>query len=115
MINLSQAVPLGGNTSDSRQEARLPTHLGGRIVLADLTNSHDVTIRDISFGGAKLRLGDADALPQDFYLLLKCANDHDYVRPCCEKRWQVGDMVGVRFTAQLTADDLRAVIEAGNI
>jgi hypothetical protein len=83
----------------------------GRIVLASLSETWDVTVRDVSVRGACLRLSGRAEAPRAFYLLLETGPDAAPIRQTCEKRWQVGNVVGVRFAEPLSeaqfADILR--------
>ena len=90
-----------------RAEERLPGSVTGRVVLTNLQESRDVTLRDISRNGAKLVTGDWPDLPKNFYLMLRAPGAAEPLRIECERRWQVGPTTGVRFTAPI-ADDLLA-------
>jgi len=90
-----------------RAEERLSGSIAGRIVLANLQESRNVVLRDISRGGAKLVTGDWPDLPRNFYLLLRAPGVEEPVRIECERRWQVGPTTGVRFSEPL-AEDLLA-------
>lgn len=93
--------------TDIRGEERQASGLAGRIVLASLVEARDVILRDISRCGAKLHIGDWPELPRSFYLMLRTAASAEPVRIECDRRWQVGATIGVRFTAPLP-DDLFA-------
>ena len=69
-----------------RAEERLSGSIAGRIVLANLQESRNVVLRDISRGGAKLVTGDWPDLPRNFYLLLRAPGAEEPVRIECERR-----------------------------
>ena len=90
-----------GIPANIRIEERVQGVIAGRIVLASLAEARSVTLRDISRGGAKLAVGDWPDLPRSFYLLLRASGMEEPVRIECERRWQVGPTIGVRFTVPL--------------
>ena len=92
--------------SEIRSEARRPSQIAGRVVLPSLAESRNVVLRDVSCGGAKLVIGDWPDLPRNFYLMLRAAGLEEPVRVECDRRWQVGATVGVRFSMPLAEDFL---------
>lgn len=87
---------------NKREVPRATIDSPGRVVLANLSETWDVTVRDVSVRGACLRLSRPADAPRTFYLLLEGASDAAPIRQTCEKRWQVGDVVGVRFAEPLS-------------
>ncbi|MEQ8301170.1 MAG: PilZ domain-containing protein [Hyphomonas sp.] len=87
---------------NQREVPRATIDSPGRVVLADMSETWNVTVRDVSVRGACLRLSGATDAPRAFYLLLNGWSDPVPIRTTCEKRWQVGDVVGVRFAEPLT-------------
>jgi hypothetical protein len=74
----------------------------GRIVLADLSTTRAVTIRDLSVRGACLSADNWSDIPNVFYLLIRGRANAEPIRRTCHKRWKVADVVGVRFSDPLT-------------
>lgn len=102
MVNVGAAMHAEQAISANiRIEERVRSEIVGRIVLASLAEARNVILRDISRGGAKLAIGDWPDLPRSFYLLLRASEMDEPVRIECERRWQVGPTIGVRFTAPL--------------
>lgn len=81
-----------------RQFQRQRALKGARIVCENLV-SYDVTIRDLSDGGVKVKLSAPFAVPDRFDLLILNPNTGIPERRSCEKRWQRGDQLGARFVA----------------
>jgi hypothetical protein len=90
------------NFENKREMPRATIDSPGRIVLVDLSETRNVTVRDVSARGACLRLPGLSDAPGAFYLLLNGWSDPVPIRRTCEKRWQVGDVVGVRFAEPLS-------------
>ncbi len=80
-----------------RQSPRQRTLKGARIVCAGST--FDVTIRDLSESGVKLKLGSAFAVPPMFELVILNPNTGVTEKRDCETRWQRGEQVGAQFVA----------------
>lgn len=93
---------MSGPTPDlPRHHARQRTLKSARIVFNNSASSMDVLIRDMSEGGAKLKLGTPGwPAPDLFDLVILNPNTGTRVRHPCEKRWQRGDLVGARFLTQ---------------
>ncbi|MFN7055320.1 PilZ domain-containing protein [Hyphomonas sp.] len=68
-----------------------------RIIFNRGLSSYNATLRDISDGGAKLRLEAAMPVPRAFELLILNPNTGKPERHFCERRWQRGDLVGAEF------------------
>jgi len=83
--------------SDKRASARARVNMPGRIVVASLDVARDCLIRDLSAHGANLEVCDWAEVPIEFYLLFQSLANPAGVRRTCQRRWQVGDVVGVRF------------------
>ena len=103
-----------GQPAEDRHEERLQSQIAGRIVLASLAEARNVTLRDLSRGGAKLNIGDWPDLPRNFYLLLRAAGLEEPVRIECDRRWQVGPTIGVRFSVPLAEDILELLFPPGH-
>ncbi|MBU3920505.1 MAG: PilZ domain-containing protein [Alphaproteobacteria bacterium] len=78
---------------------------GARIVCENQV-TYDVTIRDLSGGGVKVKLNTPFVVPDRFDLLILNPNSGVPERRSCEKRWQRGDQLGARFVA--SSDDQAA-------
>lgn len=84
------------NAESPRQHARLRTLKGARVEF-DGTKTLDVTIRDMSEGGVKLKLGSPLPLPKSFTLIIHNPNTGIADKRSCELRWQRGDQAGAQF------------------
>lgn len=114
MVNVGSAMRAEqAQGSDIRGEARTPSQIAGRIVLASLVESRNVMLRDISCGGAKLTIGDWPDLPRNFYLMLRAADSEEPMRVECDRRWQVGPTIGVRFIVPLAEEFLERLFSSG--
>lgn len=88
----------GSNPESPRQHTRQRTLKGARMVFNGGKSSYDVLIRDLSEGGAKLKLGSASwTAPDTFDLIIPNPNTGVPTKHHCEKRWQRSDLVGARF------------------
>jgi hypothetical protein len=87
--NLHEAQP--------RQQIRRRTIKVGRIVYNLNRSSLDVQIADISQSGAKLRLGSLWICPSVFELEILNPNTGRPDLRRCERMWQRGLEIGVRF------------------
>lgn len=96
--------PASGESEESRVAPRQRVLRRGRIVVNHLNSSFDVLVRDLSKGGAKLKLGEAWAVPAQFELRILTPEGVVEARHPCEKRWQSGLMVGARFLDQTDPD-----------
>ena len=70
---------------------------GARIVFNGGHSSGEVVIRDLSDTGAKIKLADLWVVPARFDLLILNPNTGVSETRTCEKRWQHGVFLGVRF------------------
>lgn len=87
--------------SGARQEVRLAAEMSVRIVWVDMTQACRGWLRDVSASGARVSLiGEAGAT-RDIYLLAQLAGEREMRRIGAEVRWQVGDILGVRFDPPL--------------
>tara|TARA_R110002020_G_scaffold406378_2_gene616529 strand:- start:174549 stop:174902 length:354 start_codon:yes stop_codon:yes gene_type:complete len=82
---------------DEKASARVRVNMPGQIVVASLDAARDCLIRDLSAHGANLEVGDWAEVPREFYLLFLGRPNPPRMRRTCLRRWQVGDVVGVRF------------------
>jgi len=78
---------------DRRREPRQRCLKRGKIVLRGSQSVFDCTIRDISSGGARLRVDEYFVPPDEFDLLIVESG----VRKFVGLRWRVGNEVGVQF------------------
>ncbi|MFN3912202.1 PilZ domain-containing protein [Hyphomonas sp.] len=74
-------------------------------MICDGASTYDVTIRDISDGGAKVKLASPFVVPERFTLVILNPNTGVPERKACEKRWQRGDQVGAQFLVTSTPTD----------
>lgn len=82
-----------------RRYPRQRTLKGARIQFDGL-KTYDVTVRDMSEGGAKLKLGSPFAVPPAFLLIILNPNTGISEKRACELRWQRGDQIGAQFVEQ---------------
>jgi hypothetical protein len=78
---------------DKRRARRKRTLKEGKVLLSDWT-AIDCTIRDLTSEGARIVLGDATSLPQEFRLVMVATSTMKPVRLL----WQRGLAAGVGFT-----------------
>ena len=95
---------------DERFKADTPLRFAARIVLTDLSAAGKVAVLDISRNGAKVDVGLWGELPRELYLMLPGPGGRDKIRLVCEKRWQVGSKIGVRFERSLCDTILAGLI-----
>lgn len=79
-----------------RKFQRQRTLKGARIEF-DGQKSYDVTVRDMSEGGVKLKLGSPFAMPAEFTLIIHNPNTGIAEKRGCQTRWQRGDQAGAQF------------------
>lgn len=84
---------VAGRQEERRRHPRQRVLKRGRIVLNNGNSTVDCTIRDISEGGARLRLGGDFAAPENFDLLFLESS----LRRKVVRRWQIGTDIGVEF------------------
>lgn len=89
---------------------RATVNAPGRIVLADLSTTRPVTIRDLSVQGACLSADNWADIPKVFYLLIRGGANAEPIRQTCHRRWKVGDVVGVRFSRPLTDSHFESIL-----
>lgn len=80
-----------------REHQRQRALKAGLIIFDNLTSTVNVTLRDISEGGAKLKLAQPMPLPDRFSLRVQNTATNQTELHRCEKRWQRADLVGVAF------------------
>ena len=86
----------GNSAPNSRLHPRRRVLKAGKIVFSNLGASIDVTIRDMSDGGARLRVPPNIALPKLFNLLVVS----DGMLFPAEIRWHRGGSVGIKFVGE---------------
>lgn len=69
----------------------------GRIVTNRRSSSFDVTVRDLSGTGAKLKLLEVWAVPTEFELQVLTPSGDVELAAHCRKMWQTGVLVGAKF------------------
>lgn len=89
-----QSGPDNGNTNH-REEPRLRTLKGGRVVFNGGYSSYDCTIRNLSSGGAMLQFSSTLGIPNAFELII---NNSGGVKHDCVVRWRTNVAIGVAFT-----------------
>jgi len=83
----------GERTSERRREPRMRTLKQGRIYLDGLNSTIDCTVRNLSAGGAGLRLPAPTAIPEFFRLRISDSGALRRVRKC----WHQNNDLGVEF------------------
>lgn len=78
---------------EKRQAPRMRRLKEGRVFFLDGRTVITCKVRDVSASGAKLRVGEAFLIPQNFLLTIPGEMDQ---RPA-ERVWVKGEEVGVRF------------------
>ncbi|MGF9563201.1 PilZ domain-containing protein [Neorhizobium sp. JUb45] len=77
------------------QERKFPrsrAFLGAKILFNDGHSSYDCIIKELSEGGAQIKVENALAVPQQFNLLFSDGRNFD-----CEVRWRRINAIGVEF------------------
>ncbi|ABI78464.1 conserved domain protein [Hyphomonas neptunium ATCC 15444] len=88
-----------------REHQRQRVLKAGLIIFDNLSSTVDVTLRDLSEGGAKLKLAQPMPLPDHFSLRIQNATTNQTETHLCEKRWQRADLVGVTFIVDGSRSD----------
>lgn len=87
--------------SDNEEHGRLhPRHRtlkSGLIIFENLSSTLNVIVKDMSEGGAKLKLSQPLPLPDRFMLRIQNAASQTTETFTCEKRWQRGDTAGISY------------------
>lgn len=81
------------------QERRFPrsrAFLGAKIIFNDGHSSYDCIVKELSEGGAQIRIENALAVPQQFRLIFSDGRSFD-----CEIRWRRINAIGVEFQNDL--------------
>jgi hypothetical protein len=92
---------------DTRRSARSPAYLGGKIIYNNDLWSEECVVRNVSQGGALLRVTDPRTLPDRFKLAVTKHNVEHNARV----RWRCHNALGVVFETSTPAEviDLAAV------
>ncbi len=77
---------------EHRQTQRQRTLKGARIVFNDARSTIECTVRNLSAGGAQLRVALTVGIPDTFELRLSDGTRHQ-----CTVAWRKGDELGVKF------------------
>jgi hypothetical protein len=83
--------------SGGRQEVRLPADLSVRLVWVDMSQACAGWLRDVSASGARVSVSGKAGETRDVYLLAHLPGEREPRRIGAVLRWQVGDIVGLRF------------------
>jgi hypothetical protein len=97
---------LDGKKADQRSHARQRVLLSGRLVYGEAALTADCAIRDITPGGARVRIHSPVALPSRLQLIeVRTGRAFD-----CEIAWRRMPDIGLRFLGayDLTRDDAEA-------
>lgn len=92
-VRLADAAAPAAEPTERRREPRLRTLKQGRIYLNGLQSTIDCTVRNLSAGGAGLRLMGPTAIPEFFRLRI---SDNGVVRKV-RKCWHLNNDLGVEF------------------
>lgn len=85
--------------AESKRRSQRQRALKAARIICDGAMTYDVTIRDMSEGGVKMKLGSPFAVPPSFLLVILNPNTGKTEKRACETRWQRGDQVGAEFVA----------------
>ena len=77
---------------EHRQSQRQRTLKGARIVFNDARSTIECTVRNLSAGGAQLRVQSVIGIPEAFELRLS-----DDTKHACAVAWRKASELGVRF------------------
>ena len=97
--------------AEQRTELRRRTLLSGKILFSGHWSTMDCSVRNLSSGGALLKLAGITELPDTFDLLLP----EKRILYAATKAWQSGAEIGVQFTGEarrLTGPELRSLCPA---
>ena len=86
-----------GNEDHNRLYPRHRTLKSGLVILENLSSTLNVIVKDMSEGGAKLKLSQPLLLPDRFMLRIQNAGTQTTETFHCEKRWQRGDTAGISY------------------
>jgi hypothetical protein len=89
--------PSPDKNENKRTAERHRTLKSGRIEVNGHSSTFDVTIRDMSDSGARLVLKAVWIAPERFDLLVLNPNSGKADRHACQRAWQKGTLLGVRF------------------
>lgn len=78
---------------ERRKTARRRVCLGGRVLGAAFLPATDCMVRDVSLGGARIRIPDTVLVPDRFDLLVPCRSETRRVAVA----WRAGDVIGLVF------------------
>lgn len=90
----------GSNRRTPRQRA-----LKGARMVCNGSQTFDVTIRDLSDGGVRLKLAAPFAVPAAFKLVIFNPNTGISETRSCALRWQRGDQLGAEFVVTGSSTD----------
>ena len=93
----------GVETPDGRQEVRFAADMSVRLVWVDMTQACSGWLRDVSASGARVSVSGAAGTTRDIYLLAPLPGEREPRRIGAVMRWQVGDIIGLRFEPPLEA------------
>lgn len=85
--------------AESKRRSQRQRALKAARIVCDGSLTYDVTIRDLSEGGVRMKLGSPFAVPPSFVLVILNPNTGRTEKRACETRWQRGDQVGAEFVA----------------
>lgn len=97
--------------ADRREFIRVPMQSRVRAVSIDLSDSKMLRLVDISPMGARLSLDAEETTEKSFYIIMRRRDGH-LQRILCERRWQVGVALGVRFSEPLTDEVFSKIVQA---
>lgn len=92
-VTSSDAVTTSVRNGDRRSEARQRVLKRAQIVLSNLHSTIECVVRNVSPGGASIRLHSVFALPAEFELEIVGSGRRRRVRSC----WQNGTDIGMKF------------------
>jgi hypothetical protein len=90
---------------ERRQTARRRVCLGGHVRVAAFLPEIDCWVRDVSLGGAKIRVPDSATVPDRFDLFIPCRDETRRVFVA----WRAGAEIGLGFSETRAASEPEAV------
>jgi hypothetical protein len=90
---------------------RYPILLDARAAFNEGKSTFDCQIRNISTTGAQLAIANLASLPDEEFLLVVPARNKTYR---VEFRWRSNNLAGVRFLAEINAEEVEALTSLGS-
>ena len=96
MVEIECTMPNVNSIVNQRKHPRHKVLKEGRIVSSAMDGAINVTIRDLSVGGARIQLLPYIEVPEEFSLLVTSEN---LLYPAIAK-WRTGEVTGIAFVGE---------------